>query len=379
MSPEPTLPAADSTDVLVVGAGVVGLSVARALALAGLEVIVVERHKRVGEETSSRNSGVIHSGIYYPTASAKARLCVRGRDLLYAYCAEKGIAHRRCGKIIVAQASETEKLRGLLRQAALNGVTDLTWLDAAQVRELEPQVRADAGLLCPSTGIVDVHEYMTALHGDLEQHRGSVVFDTELVRVQVEPTRIHAQLRTGHERSHVNCRWLINAAGLHAVDVLRRIEGFPAARIPQRHFAKGNYFDCAGPSPFRRLVYPMPASAGLGIHATLDLAGKVRFGPDVEWIDEIDYAVDAARSSQFYAAIRTYWPSLRDGALTPSYAGVRPKLTGPNEPAADFRIETPREHGVDGIVNLLGIESPGLTASLAIGSQIAGELAASRP
>jgi L-2-hydroxyglutarate oxidase LhgO len=375
MSPEQPLPTADSTDVLVVGAGVVGLSVARALAQLGLEVIVVERHRRIGEETSSRNSGVIHSGIYYPTASAKARLCVSGRDLLYRYCAEKGINHRRCGKIIVAQASETEKLRGLARQAVANGVKDVAWLDAAQVTKLEPEVRCAAGLLCPSTGIVDVHEYMTALHGDLERHGGSVVFDTELAQATIADKRIHAELRTGAERSRIECRWLLNAAGLHAIDLLDRIAGFPATHIPKRYFAKGNYFDCSGASPFRRLVYPMPASAGLGIHATLDLAGKVRFGPDVQWIEDIDYDVDAARAGQFYVAIRAYWPGLRDGALTPAYAGVRPKLAAPNEPAADFRIDTPHEHGVAGLVNLLGIESPGLTASLAIAEHVAAQIA----
>jgi L-2-hydroxyglutarate oxidase LhgO len=361
---------ADSADVLVVGAGVVGLSVARALALRGLEVIAIERHKRVGEETSSRNSGVIHSGIYYPTGSAKARLCVRGRELLYAYCAEKGIAHRRCGKVIVAQGEEVDKLRELAQRAQANGVIDLTWLDPAQVRELEPEVRCAAGLLSPSTGIVDVHEFMTALHGDLERANGSVVFDTELMRAEVDGSRIRAELRSGQERSRVECRWLINAAGLHSVDLLRRIAAFPAAKIPKRYLAKGNYFDCLGSAPFRRLVYPMPATAGLGIHATLDLAGKVRFGPDVQWIDKIDYQVDPARCAQFYDAIRMYWPSLRHGALAPSYAGIRPKLAGPGEPAADFRIETPREHGLSGLVNLLGIESPGLTASLAIGELI---------
>ena len=367
---------AETADVLIVGAGVVGLSIARALALRGLEVIVIERHRRVGEETSSRNSGVIHSGIYYPTGSLKARLCVRGRDLLYAYCAEKGIAHRRCGKIIVAQDGEVEKLRQLATQATANGVTDLTWLDAQQVRELEPEVRSAAGLLCPSTGIVDVHEFMTALHGDVERANGSVVFDTELTHAEVGGSRISAELRSGQERSRVECRWLINAAGLHAVDLLRRIAGFPAAKIPKRYLAKGNYFDCLGPAPFRRLVYPMPAVGGLGIHATLDLAGKVRFGPDVQWVEEIDYPVDPARVAQFYPAIRTYWPTLRDGALAPSYAGIRPKLAGPGEPAADFRIDTPRAHGISGLVNLLGIESPGLTASLAIGEMIAGEFPA---
>jgi L-2-hydroxyglutarate oxidase LhgO len=360
----------DSTDVLVVGGGVVGLSVARALALKGLEVILIERHRRVGEETSSRNSGVIHSGIYYPTGSAKARLCVRGRDLLYAYCAEKGIAHQRCGKVIVAQESEVEKLRDLAQRASANGVTDLTSLDQRQVRELEPHVRCAAGLLCPSTGILDVHELMTALHGDLESARGLLVFDTELMAAECQAGKVLAQLRTGHETARIECAWLINAAGLNAVDLLRHITTFPANAIPPRYFAKGNYFDCLGAAPFRRLVYPMPASAGLGIHATLDLGGKVRFGPDVEWVDKLDYEVDATRAASFYEAIRTYWPGLKDGALAPSYAGIRPKIAGPGQPAADFRIDTPAEHGVGGLINLLGIESPGLTASLAIGEHL---------
>ena len=365
---------ADSADVLVVGAGVVGLSVARALALHGLEVIAIERHKRVGEETSSRNSGVIHSGIYYPTGSAKARLCVRGRELLYAYCAEKGISYQRCGKIILAQEGEVAKLRDLSQRAAANGVGDLTSLDATEVRELEAQIRCAAGLLCPSTGIIDVHEFMTALHGDLEAAGGSLVFDTELIDARNEQGHIRARLRAGNDAARIECRWLINAGGLHAVDILQRVSDFPAENIPRRYFAKGNYFDCLGAAPFRRLVYPMPATAGLGIHATLDLAGKVRFGPDVEWIDEIDYQVDVARAASFYEAIRTYWPALRDGALAPSYAGIRPKLAGPTEPAADFRIDTPDEHGVDGLINLLGIESPGLTASLAIAEHLSGVL-----
>ena len=365
---------ADSADVLVVGAGVVGLSVARALALHGLDVIAIERHKRVGEETSSRNSGVIHSGIYYPTGSAKARLCVRGRELLYAYCAEKGISYQRCGKIILAQEGEVAKLRDLSQRAAANGVGDLTSLDATEVRELEPQIRCAAGLLCPSTGIIDVHEFMTALHGDLEAAGGSLVFDTELIDARSEHGHIRARLRAGNDAARIECQWLINAGGLHAVDILQRVSDFPAENIPRRYFAKGNYFDCLGAAPFRRLVYPMPATAGLGIHATLDLAGKVRFGPDVEWIDEIDYQVDVARAASFYEAIRTYWPALRDGALAPSYAGIRPKLAGPTEPAADFRIDTPDEHGVDGLINLLGIESPGLTASLAIAEHLSGVL-----
>lgn len=360
---------ADTAEVVVAGAGVVGLAVARALALAGREVIVVERNRRIGEETSSRNSGVIHSGIYYPTGSRKAVLCVRGRALLYAYCAEKGIAHRRCGKIVVGQSAETGQLQALWRRAAANGVTDLEWLDADQVRDLEPQVRAAAGLYCPSSGIVDVHELMLAMLGDLERAGGSVVHATELRSAAVVSARVKLTLSSGTGQSQLDCDWLINAAGLHAVDLLRRIAPYPASRVPACHFAKGNYFELRGPAPFRHLVYPLPSEAGLGIHATLDLAGKVRFGPDVEWIDSIDYRVDAERAPQFYRAIREYWPALRDSSLAPSYAGIRPKLVGAGQPAADFRLETPHEHGVDGLINLLGIESPGLTACLAIAEE----------
>ncbi|HEY7378100.1 MAG TPA: NAD(P)/FAD-dependent oxidoreductase [Steroidobacteraceae bacterium] len=364
-----------SADVLVIGAGVVGLSVARALAMRGLEVVVAERHRRVGEETSSRNSGVIHSGIYYPTGSAKARLCVRGREMLYAYCAEKGVAHRRIGKLIVAQESEIQKLRQLQQQAVANAVTDLAWLEASEARQLEPQVRCAAALLCPSTGIIDVHELMTALHGDLEHYGGTVAFDAELLNADAGAGRMHVELRSGAARVRVECALLVNAAGLHAVDLLRKIPSFPAARIPEHYLAKGNYFDCRGPVPFRRLVYPLPAQAGLGIHATLDLAGRLRFGPDVEWLERIDYRVDAGRAGEFYNAIRQYWPSLPDDALTPSYAGIRPKLVPRGAAAQDFRIELPREHGVTGLVNLLGIESPGLTAALAIGAHIVEHLA----
>ena len=363
-------------DAVVVGAGVVGLAVARTFAQSGLSVIVVERHRRVGEETSSRNSGVIHSGIYYARGSLKAQLCVLGRERMYAYCAEKGIAHLRCGKVIVAQDSEVAALGTLRESARNNGVMDLEWLDASQVRELEPEVRCAAGLWCPSTGIVDVHELMTDLHGDLERAGGNVVFDTQFESARAQADGWSLTLRSGGDRTDLRCRLLVNACGLHAVDVLQRIADYPRSRIPRRFFAKGNYFALRGRSPFTHLVYPMPAQAGLGVHATFDLAGRVRFGPDVEWIDTLDYSVDAGRARNFYDAIRMYWPALPDKALDPAYAGIRPKLVGPGKPATDFLIETPRDHSLPGLVNLLGIESPGFTSCLAIAEMVGATVAA---
>jgi L-2-hydroxyglutarate oxidase LhgO len=360
----------DVVDVMVIGAGVVGLAVARALALAGREVIVVERHRLPGQETSSRNSGVIHSGIYYPHDSLKARLCVHGRELLYEFCAARGIAHSRCGKLIVAQSDQVAALEKLEGKGRENGVKDLAWLSAEEVRELEPAVRCAAGLWSPSTGIVDVHEYITALVADIEAHDGTVVYGSELQRVQVKTGGFVATLSSDNQTDAFECRTLINSAGLGAIDLLRRIDGYPADRLRTAWYAKGNYFVCHGVRPFRHLVYPMPNEAGLGVHATLDLDGTTRFGPDVEWIDGVEYAVDARRAADFYAAIREYWPGLPDGCLQPGYAGVRPKLVGAGAPAADFVIESSEAHGIPGLVNLLGIESPGLTSSLALAETV---------
>ena len=365
---------ADSAEILVIGAGVVGLAVAQALALRGHEVIVVERHRQPGQETSSRNSGVIHSGIYYPRGSLKARLCVAGRDLLYAYCEQRGIAHRRCGKIIVAQESQRDELSALHRKAVANGVHDLTVLSGAEVRKLEPQVRCAEALLCPSTGIIDVHEFMTGLVGDIESHGSSVVRGSHFVDARVMADGLLVRIESGGETGELQCRWLINSAGLDAVSLLARIEGYPAELLRKPFYAKGNYFVCQGARPFTHLVYPMPNEAGLGVHATLDLDGATRFGPDVEWVSAPEYSLDPARADGFYAAIREYWPSLKDGALQPAYAGVRPKLVGPERVAADFVIESPHQHGVAGLINLLGIESPGLTASLAIARDVLGHI-----
>jgi L-2-hydroxyglutarate oxidase LhgO len=365
----------DSTDVVVIGAGVIGLAIARALAEAGRETLVLERHSRPGQETTSRNSGVIHSGIYYPTDSLKAQLCVRGRDLLYAFCAERGIAHQRCGKLIVALEAQVPALAALHRKAIANGVNDLTMLDASEVRRLEPNVRCSAALLSPSTGIVDVHELLIGYLGDLEANGGVLVLRTSLEEARVVSDGFILRVHSGESESELHCRHLINCAGLSALDLLRRIRGYPQERWRRSYFAKGNYFVCQGIRPFQRLVYPMPNSAGLGIHATLDLDGTTRFGPDVQWVEQPEYDVDPGRAAVFYTAIREYWPSIPDGSLQPGYAGIRPKLVGPDSSAADFEIESEREHSVPGLVNLMGIESPGLTSALAIGERIARMIA----
>jgi len=365
----------NGADALVIGAGVVGLACAAAIAKSGKSVIVAERHARAGEETSSRNSGVIHSGIYYPTTSLKARLCVEGRERLYAYCQERDINYRRCGKLVVAQEDQVEALRALQRKAQANGVTDVELLTDSEARQLEPAVRCTAALLSPSTGIIDVHEYMLALEADIEAGQGILAFNTEFVGAAAGGNGFVATLRAGDEDTEIGCRDLVNSAGLGAVVLLERIDGYPKACGHRTYFAKGNYYSCQGIKPFRHLIYPMPNEASLGLHATLDLDGSTRFGPDVEWVDAIDYCVDAGRERSFYASIREYWPGMPDGALKPACSGVRPKRVGPGEAAADFLIEGPAEHGVAGLVNLIGIESPGLTSSLAIGDEVASRLA----
>lgn len=361
----------EHVDTVVVGAGVIGLAAARSLASAGREVLVLERHARAGEETSSRNSGVIHSGIYYPTGSVKARACVRGRELLYDYCERRGVAHRRCGKLVVAQASQVAQLQLLARRGHANGVQELQWLDADAVRALEPEVRCSAGLLVPCTGVVAVPELIEALQADLQALGAGVVLRADVESAQVTAAGFELCVRSGGDTQALSCRQLVNAAGLQAVQLARRLEGYPVGRLPEPFFAKGSYFVCHRLRPFSRLVYPMPGEAGLGVHATLDMDGSLRFGPDVEWVDAPDYQVDAQRGETFYAAIREYWPGLPDDALQPGYAGVRPKLVGPGQPAADFLLEGPRDHGVAGLVNLLGLESPGLTSALQVGTLVA--------
>lgn len=359
----------DIVDAIVVGAGVVGLAIGRSLAATGLETLVIERHCRIGEETSSRNSGVIHSGIYYPAESLKARLCVRGREQLYRYCQERGIEHRRFGKLIVAQRDQLPALRALQTSGLANGVPDLEWLDAGRVRELEPAVSCAAALQSPSTGIIDVYELMTTLLGDLEAHGGTLVLDSEATGVRVVRDGLELSVRTGNDEYAIVARNLVNSAGLGAVALAHQIEGAPIGDLPATYLAKGNYFSCSA-RPFHHLVYPMPNDAGLGIHATLDLDGSVRFGPDVEWVQTIDYSVDPSRVRHFQESIREYWPDVVNVNLQPAYAGIRPKIVGPGQKAADFVVAGPAQHGVPGLVNLLGIESPGLTAALALAEHV---------
>ena len=360
----------ERVDAVIVGAGVVGLAVARALALGGREVIVLESESTIGTGTSSRNSEVIHAGIYYPPGSLKARLCVAGRRALYPFLAERGIAHRRCGKLIVAtDPNQVPGLERLHAQAKANGVADLRMLAAREARALEPQLACVAALESPSTGIVDSHAFMLGLRGEAETQGAAVAFRSPLLAGHVVNGAIELEVG-GREPVRLLARSVVNSAGLFAQDVARSIEGFPAERIPPKHYCKGNYFGLAGRSPFSRLVYPAPEAAGLGVHLTLDLAGQARFGPDVEWVERIDYDVDPERSAAFYGAIRSYWPGLPDGALQPAYSGIRPKLQARGHPARDFLIQGPADHGVAGLVNLFGIESPGLTASLAIGDAV---------
>jgi L-2-hydroxyglutarate oxidase LhgO len=365
--------ARESIECVVIGAGVVGLAVARALALAGREVLVLERRPRIGEETSSRNSEVIHAGIYYATGTLKARLCVAGKAQLYAYCESRSVDHKRCGKIIVAiDDSQTGKLEALQHKGRENGVHDLDLLDAAGLRRIEPSVRGVAALWSPSTGIVDTHGLMLAFIADIEPAGGIVATSAEFVGARSRAGRIELTIASGGATSVVSAETIINAAGLNATRTARALHA--DAAVPETRYAKGNYFSYQGASPFTHLVYPLPVSGGLGIHATLDLAGKLRFGPDVEWIETADYTVDPRKASDFHAAIRTYWPAVRIENLQPAYAGVRPKLSGPGESAADFAILPVHLERAAHIVHLLGIESPGLTASLAIGDHVVGLL-----
>ena len=365
----------EHVEAVVVGAGVVGLAVARALAMAGREVIVLERHGLIGSETSSRNSEVIHAGIYYPTGSAKAELCVRGKHQLYTYCTERGIPHQACGKLIVATSeAQLGELERIKTKAAENGVTDLEFWDAAQARALEPALACTGALWSPSTGIIDSHALMLAYQGDLEDEGGMIAFNATLERAEV--TGDGFALAVGGEAPmDLTCNILINSAGLDAPNLARRIEGYDQAQAPEAHYCKGNYYTLKGKSPFARLIYPVPEAAGLGVHVTIDMGGQCRFGPDVEWIEAIDYDVDPRRADVFYAAVRQYWPELEDGALEAGYSGIRPKLRPQGQPAADFTIHGPSTHGIPGLVHLYGIESPGLTASPAIGEAVVAALA----
>lgn len=357
----------ERVDCVVIGAGVVGLAVARALALQGREVIVLEAEESIGTHTSSRNSEVIHAGIYYPQGSLKAKLCVQGKSMLYAYCDERAVAYANCGKVLVAaNEAEIPVVLGYIDKANANGVHDLRRISLDELRELEPAVRAVAAVYSPSTGIIDSHAYMLALEGDLEQAGGMVVFKSPLRSGEVTGDGIVLEVG-GSDAMRIACTTLVNSAGLTAPQLSRSIRGIPAQTIPPQYFAKGHYYTMSGRSPFHRLVYPMAGAGFLGVHVTVDLGGQARFGPDIHWLDRIDYSFDSSREALFYQAIRQYYPLLKDGALQPGYTGIRPKISGPNEPAADFLIQGPKDHGVPGLVNLYGIESPGLTASLAIG------------
>lgn len=369
-------------EAAIIGAGVVGLACARALAARGVDTVILERHGAFGTETSARNSEVIHAGIYYPTGSHKARLCVAGRDALYAYCAERGIAHRRCGKLIVAtDASQLPKLEALHRQGLENGVADLRLIGADEAKAMEPKLACVAAVHSPSTGIFDSHACMLALLGDAERDGAALALKSPVAGGRVDADGIVLDVGADGERFQIKARRVINAAGLYATQVARGIAGYPPAHCPTPHYAKGNYYVLAGAPPFSRLIYPLPEAGGAGLHFTLDLAGQARFGPDVEWLPDDwiahpEYGVDGTRTDGFYAKIRSYWPGLADGALAPAYCGVRPKIHGPELAAADFVIQGPAVHGVPGLVHLFGIESPGLTSALAIADAAVAELCA---
>jgi L-2-hydroxyglutarate oxidase LhgO len=365
-------------DAVVTGAGVVGLAIARALAVAGHEVVILEAEEAIGTHTSSRNSEVIHAGIYYPKGSLKATSCVEGRSLLYEYCVTHALPHRRSGKLIVAaDEGQLAELEAIQKRAHNNGVTDVVWMTRAQALALEPELSCAAALYSPSTGIIDSHALMLAYLGDAQAHGAMLALRSPLERAEVRPDGFVLHVKGADP---VCCSILVNSAGLRAPTVARKMEGYRAQLAPPEYYAKGNYYSLTRRSPFSRLVYPIPEPGGLGVHVTLDLAGQARFGPDVEWIDRIgakdDYAVDPRRAERFYAAIRRYWPGLPDGALVPGYSGIRPKTTGPKEPAPDFQIQGPRQHGVPGLAHLFGIESPGLTASLALARAVLAELEA---
>lgn len=365
----------ERVECVVVGAGVVGLAVARALALAGREVLVLERERWIGSHTSSRNSEVIHAGIHYPKDSLKAQLCVAGREQLYAYCAEHGVRHQRTGKLIVAcSEDEIARLEGIRRRAEANGVHDLVWLDGTAARAMEPALQCLAALYSPSTGVVDSHGLMLAYQGDAEAAGAALALRAPVTAGRIDANGFVLSVGGGDPMT-IETALLVNCAGLFAPVLACRIAGLPAATIPQAYYCRGVYFTLSGRSPFRHLIYPVPEAAGLGVHVTLDLGGQVRFGPDAEWIDGVDYTVEPRRADGFYGAIRRYWPALPDGALQPGYAGVRPKISSPDAPAADFLVQGPAAHGVPGLVNLYGIESPGLTASLALADHVAKLLA----
>jgi L-2-hydroxyglutarate oxidase LhgO len=360
----------ETVDAVVIGAGVMGLAIGRALAMSGRETLILEARPQFGTETSSRNSEVIHAGIYYPRGSLKAKLCVAGRASLYRFCEEYGISHGRCGKLLVATTEEQQPALEAIRTAAQANGVSLNRLSREEALQLEPELACVGALYSPLTGIVDSHSYMATLLGHAESHGATLVCNSKVSElIPARDGMISLAIDAGAPL--LGAKLVVNCAGLGAPEVARSIAGFPPDWVPVGYLAKGNYFSLTRPSPFKHLIYPIPAEAGLGIHLTLDLAGRARFGPDVQWIEELNYEVDAGRAAPFYAAIRHYWPGLPDDSLQPAYAGIRPKITGPGDPAADFRIDGPAQHGVPGVINLFGIESPGLTASLALADHVA--------
>jgi len=368
----------EKVDAVVVGAGVVGLAVTRILALSGLEVVLLEAASATGTETSSHNSGVIHAGIYYPRESLKARLCVRGNGLLYDYCQQQNIPHRRVGKLIVATSAKQQlTLEALAAKGKENGVEDLRHLSAVEVSRMEPNIRALSALYSPSTGIVDTGALMLSYQGEIEAVGGILALNAPVKCVQVRTGSFRVEIG-GAAPMLLDSELLVNSTGLYMTETLANIDGFPGRCIPRLYYAKGNYFSLSGPAPFSHLVYPVPGEASLGIHATLDLAGQVRFGPDIEWVDAPDYQVSAERVEAFYGAITSYFPALDRNRLSPDYAGVRPKLSPPNGSASDFLIQGGETHGIAGMINLLGIESPGLTSSLAIAEEVHKNLGLAR-
>ncbi len=364
----------DKIDTVIIGAGVVGLAIARTLAQKGREVLILEAETAIGSVTSSRNSGVIHAGIYYRPGSWKARLCVKGRDMLYAYATEHGVPYKRCGKLIVATAQDQiEKLKEWQNIAAQNGVNDLRLITADEARAMEPEVSCVAAVHSPSTGIIDVHEYIHALLGDAENAGATLALRSPVTKGEITSDGFVLDIG-GDAPMRLECKTLINAAGLGAQNIAHNLKGLDAKTIPPLVLAKGNYFSLTGKQPFHMLIYPLPVLGSSGLHASCDMAGRVRFGPDVEWVDKIDYHVDPARESMFEEAIRRYWPGLPKGTLQPDYAGIRPKIARGSPHDTDFIIQTERDHGVKGLINLYGIESPGLTSSLAIGEEVASAL-----
>lgn len=360
------------TECVVIGAGVIGLSIARELAMAGHEVIILETAHSIGTETSSRNSEVIHAGIYYPRDSLKAKLCLEGKKKLYEYCRSHNVPHKTCGKLIVAtNKEEIPVLEKIIRQAQENGVTDLYKIDEKRTSMLEPELKCTEAIVSPSTGIIDSHSLMLAYQGEAEDHGAMIAYHSKVVSGEISPRKfsIEVDINDG-ETIKLCCNKMIIAGGLNSQKIARNLDGFPRSKIPPSYLCKGSYFALQGKAPFSRLIYPVPNSASLGVHVTLDMGGQVRFGPDQEWVPKVDYDVDPDRASQFYESVRRYYPKLKQGALIPAYAGVRPKIQGPKEATKDFCIQGPKEHGIDGLIALYGIESPGLTASLAIAREV---------